>query len=52
MSATVDIRTQYGTTPLRIGCIFARDRSWAFMLFLAKDASVVLACTGVRQVGP
>ncbi|MGP3638484.1 hypothetical protein ACTU45_35200 [Streptomyces sp. 24-1644] len=52
LSATVDILTQYGTAPLRIGCIFTRDRTWAFMLFLAEDASAVLACTGVRQVDP
>ncbi|MFD9749125.1 hypothetical protein ACFWZK_35135 [[Kitasatospora] papulosa] len=49
LSTTVDILTQYGTAPLRIGSIFTRDRTWAFMLFLAEDASVVLACTGVRR---
>ncbi|TJZ97824.1 hypothetical protein [Actinacidiphila oryziradicis] len=49
LSATVDILTQYRTTPLRIGCIFTPGRTWAFMLFLADDASVVLAYTGVRQ---
>ncbi|WP_121745096.1 hypothetical protein [Streptomyces sp. E2N166] len=49
LSTTVDILSQYGTAPLRIGCIFTRHRTCAFMLFLAEDASVVLACTGVRQ---
>lgn len=49
LSATVDILTRYGTAPLRLGCISTRDRTWAFMLFITDDASVVLACTGVRQ---
>ncbi|MEU6657822.1 hypothetical protein [Streptomyces sp. NPDC046821] len=49
LSATVDILTQYGTTPLRPGCIFSPDRTWAFMLFLTEDARSILACTGVRR---
>ena len=49
LSATVDILTQHSTAPLRIGCIFTPDRTWAFMLFLSEDASVILAFTGVRK---
>lgn len=49
LPSTVDILTRLEATLVRIGCIFSPDRAWAFMLFLADDASAVLACTGVRQ---
>ncbi|MGW3679128.1 hypothetical protein [Streptomyces prasinus] len=49
LTATVDILTRLEAAQVRIGCIFSPDRTWAFMLFLADDASAVLACTGVRR---
>lgn len=50
LPSTVDILTRLEAAQVRIGCIFSLDRTWAFMLFLADDASAVLACTGVRRV--
>ncbi|MGW2772915.1 hypothetical protein ACWC4C_10305 [Streptomyces olivaceoviridis] len=35
--------------PVRLGQIRAADGSWVFMLFLNKDCSSLIACTGVRQ---
>lgn len=49
LPSTVDILTQLEAAQVRIGCVFSPARTWAFMLFLADDASAVLACTGVRQ---
>nr|WTB32718.1 hypothetical protein OG781_27485 [Streptomyces sp. NBC_00830] len=49
LPSTVDILTRLEAAQVRIGCIFSRERTWAFMLFLADDAGAVRACTGVRQ---
>ena len=51
LSSTVDILARLETAQLKIGCIFAPDRPWAFMLFLTNDADAVLACTGIRRAG-
>lgn len=52
LPSTVDILTRLEAAQVRIGCISSPDRTWAFMLFLADDASMVLACTGVRRAEP
>ncbi|MFC4036089.1 hypothetical protein ACFO3J_32240 [Streptomyces polygonati] len=52
LPSTVDILTRLEAAQVRIGCTFSPDRTWAFMLFLADDASAVLACTGVRRAEP
>ncbi|MFJ2651218.1 hypothetical protein ACIO1C_31420 [Streptomyces sp. NPDC087420] len=49
LPSTVDILTRLEAAQVRVGCVFSPDRTWAFMLFLADDASAVLACTGVRR---
>jgi hypothetical protein len=38
--------------PVRLGQIRTADGSWIFMLFLDKDGSTLVACTGVRQTQP
>ena len=49
LPSTVDIFTRLEAAQVKIGSILSPDRTWAFMLFLADDASTVVACTGVRQ---
>ncbi|MFD5200943.1 hypothetical protein ACFWM7_12505 [Streptomyces sp. NPDC058375] len=49
LPSTVDILTRLGAARVRTGRIRAPDRAWTFMIFLADDASGVLACTGVRR---
>jgi hypothetical protein len=49
LPATVEILQDLHDRPLRPGRIAAPDASWHFVLFLASDASSLLACAGVRQ---
>jgi hypothetical protein len=35
--------------PIGMGQVWAADRSWVFMLFLAAEGKSLLACTGVQQ---
>ncbi|MEU5402775.1 hypothetical protein ABZ348_26145 [Streptomyces sp. NPDC005963] len=39
LPSTVDILTRLEATQVRIGCVSSPDRTWAFMLFFADDAS-------------
>jgi hypothetical protein len=38
-----------GQAQVRLGRVLSKDEAWAFILFLAPDATQLLACTGVRQ---
>ncbi|MGW4540489.1 hypothetical protein ACWEOP_21780 [Streptomyces chartreusis] len=38
--------------PVRLGQIRTADGSWVFMLFLDKEGSTLVACTGVRRARP
>ncbi|WP_116026734.1 hypothetical protein [Thermomonospora umbrina] len=49
LDETVDILTDLGDTPLRLGRIDTSDGGWTHMIFLSADASAVIACTSVRR---
>ncbi|WP_316750991.1 hypothetical protein [Streptomyces herbicida] len=51
LAATVGILEQAGEELLRIGCIDAVDKSFAFTLFLNAAATAVVACAGGTRSG-
>lgn len=49
LPSAVDTLTRLGDARVRTGRIRTPDGAWTFMIFLADDASGVLACSGVRR---
>lgn len=49
LASTVDTLTRLGAAPVLVGSVVSPESTWAYVVFLAEDATEVLACTGVRR---
>ncbi|MFD8596868.1 hypothetical protein ACFV1L_17890 [Kitasatospora sp. NPDC059646] len=52
LSESVAALSNYGDRPVRLGSVDSPDGSWHFVVLLAADGGSLVACTGVRQIGP